>query len=99
MTVFALLGSTALWLLYSWLASAIIASYLSGRKGYSERVGLACGLLLNVVGVVIWLIVPAKADSLWKKIGPIGRGGNKKRREAIAAESSTAEPGPPPPAG
>ena len=52
MTVFALLGSTALWLLYSWLASAIIASYLSGRKGYGERAGLACGLLLNVVGVI-----------------------------------------------
>jgi hypothetical protein len=34
MTVFALLGSTALWLLYSWLAAAIIASFLSGRKGY-----------------------------------------------------------------
>jgi hypothetical protein len=99
MTVFALLGSTALWLLYSWLASAIIASYLSGRKGYGERVGLACGLLLNVVGVVIWLIVPAKADSLWKKIGPIGRGGDKQRREAIAAESSTTEPDPPPAAG
>jgi hypothetical protein len=96
MTVFALLGSTALWLLYSWLASAIIASYLSGRKGYGERVGLACGLLLNVVGVVIWLIVPAKAESLWKKIGPVGRGGSKKRREEIAAESGTAEPGPPP---
>ena len=44
MTIFALLGSTALWLLYAWLLSAIIASYLSGRKGYGERVGLAFGL-------------------------------------------------------
>ena len=50
-TVFALLGSKALWLTYAWLASAIIASYLSHRKGYSERAGLASGLLLNVVGV------------------------------------------------
>jgi hypothetical protein len=99
MTVFALLGATALWLLYTWLASAIIASYLSGRKGYGERVGLACGLLLNFIGVVIWLIVPPKAESLWKKIGPIGRGGDKRRREAIAGESGTAEPGPPPAAG
>ena len=55
MTVFALLGSTALWLLYSWLAAAIIASYLSGRKGYGERPGLASGLLLNFLGVIIWL--------------------------------------------
>jgi hypothetical protein len=93
--VFALLGSKALWLLYTWLASAIAASYLSGRKGYGERVGLACGLLLNAIGVVIWLIVPAKAESLWKKVGPFGRGGSKERREKIAAESGTAEPGPP----
>ena len=33
MTVFALLGSTALWLTYAWLLSAIVSSYLSGRKG------------------------------------------------------------------
>jgi hypothetical protein len=72
--VFALLGATALWLTYAWLASAIIASYLSGRKGYSERAGLASGLLLNVIGVVVWLIVPPKADSLWKKVGPWGTG-------------------------
>ena len=95
MIVFGLLGSTALWLLYSWLASAIVATYLSGRKGYGERVGLACGLLLNVIGVLIWLIVPAKQDSLWKKVGPWGRGGSKQRRDAIASESGT-EAGPPP---
>jgi hypothetical protein len=89
MPVFALLGSTALWLLYSWLASAIVASYLSGRKGYGERVGLASGLLLNAIGIVIWLIVPPRRDSLWKKIGPFGRGGDKSRRERIAKESGT----------
>jgi hypothetical protein len=89
MTVFALLGSTALWLLYSWLAAAIAASYLSGRKGYGEKVGLASGLLLNVIGVLIWLVMPARADSLWKKIGPFGRGGDKQRRETIAKESGT----------
>jgi hypothetical protein len=92
MTVIALIGSTALWLLYSWLASAIIASYLSGRKGYGERAGLASGLLLNVIGVIIWLVVPPRRDSLWKKIGPFGRGGSRKRRDAIAEESGT-EPG------
>jgi hypothetical protein len=72
MTVFALLGATALWLTYAWLASAIIASYLSGRMGYGERVGLAFGLLLNAIGVLVWLVVPPKADSLWKKVGPFG---------------------------
>jgi hypothetical protein len=82
MTVFALLGSTALWLLYSWLAAAIIASYLSGRKGYGERVGLACGLLLNFVGVVIWLVVPPRRESLWRKVGPFGR----PKAEQVAGE-------------
>ena len=93
MTLFALLGSTALWLLYSWLAAAIIASYLSGRKGYGERVGLASGLLLSLIGVIIWLVMPPRAESLWKKIGPFGRGGDKHRREAIARESGSDDTG------
>ncbi len=74
MTVFALLGSASLWLLYGWLASSILASYLSGRKGYGEKIGLACGLLLFVLGPIIWLVYPAKADSKWKTLGPFGRG-------------------------
>lgn len=73
MTLFALIGSQALWLLYAWLLSAIVASYLSGRKGYGERPGLASGLLLTVLGVVIWLFVPAKPDSMWKRYGPFRR--------------------------
>ena len=75
MTVFALLGVKALYLTYAWLLSAIVASYLSNRKGYGEKVGLASGLLLNVVGVLIWLLWPAKPDSRWKLQGPVGRGG------------------------
>jgi hypothetical protein len=74
MTGFALLGSTALWLLYAWLLSAIVASYLAARKGYSEKLGLATGLLLHVVGVVIWLVWPPRPDSKWKTLGPFGRG-------------------------
>jgi hypothetical protein len=73
MTVFALLGATALWLLFAWLASAIIASYLSERKGYGQRPGLASGLLLNAIGIIVWLVIPAKQESLWKKVGPWGR--------------------------
>ena len=86
MTVFALLGSTALWLLYSWLAAAIIASYLSGRKGYGERVGLACGLLLNFVGVLIWIFVPPRKESLWRKVGPFGRPKAEQVAEEIEAK-------------
>jgi hypothetical protein len=73
LVIFGLLGATALWLTYAWLLSAIVASYLSGRKGYGERPGLAFGLLLNVIGVLIWLVVPPRAESLWKKVGPFGR--------------------------
>jgi fucose permease len=71
---FALLGAKALWLLYLWLLAAIVASYLSERKGYGEKIGLAFGLLFTVVGTIIWLFWPAKPDSKWKKIGPVGRG-------------------------
>ena len=68
-----MIGSTALWLMYAWLLAAIVASYLSGRKGYSEKSGLASGLLLHVIGVIIWLVIPAKEHSKWKTVGPFGR--------------------------
>jgi hypothetical protein len=73
MTVTALIGATALYLLFAWLASAIAASYLSGRKGYGEKIGLASGLILAVLGVVIWLVWPPKPDSDWKVVGPFGK--------------------------
>jgi hypothetical protein len=71
--VFALLGSKALYLTYAWLLSAVAASWLSERKGYGPKPGLASGLLLTVVGLIIWLIVPARADSRWKVQGPLPR--------------------------
>jgi hypothetical protein len=71
----AVIGSKALWLTYLWLASAIAASYLSARKGYSEKLGLAFGLLLSLAGVLIWLAWPAKRDSRWKLQGVFGSGG------------------------
>jgi hypothetical protein len=88
MTLFALIGASALWLLYLWLLSAIAASYLSERKGYGEKLGLAFGLLLSIVGTVIWLIWPPRPDSKWKTLGPIGRG--KSDREAVQAGDGTA---------
>jgi hypothetical protein len=89
MTVFALLGSKALWLLYAWLLSAIVASYLSNRKGYGEKTGLAFGLLLHVVGVIIWLVWPARPESRWKTSGPWGRA-RATRAEAPAPETPPA---------
>ena len=71
--VLAVIGASALYFLFVWLASAIAASYLSGRKGYGERPGLALGLLLPVISVVVWAIWPAKDESDWKVIGPFGR--------------------------
>jgi len=65
--ILAALGVKALWLLYAWLASAIIASALSNRKGYGEKLGLGTGLLLSVIGAIIWLLVPAKPESRWKQ--------------------------------
>ncbi len=69
----AVIGANALYYLFIWMASAIIASYLSGRKGYGERIGLAFGLILAPIGIIVWLIVPAKAESDWKVVGPWGR--------------------------
>jgi hypothetical protein len=82
--VFALLGVKALWLTYIWLASAIIASWLSDRKGYGQKRGLATGLLLTFVAIPIWLFWPAKQDSRWKVQGPIPRRGAQTVAEARA---------------
>jgi hypothetical protein len=80
MMLFGLIGATALWLLYLWLVSTIAASYLSERKGYGEKPGLASGLILSIVGTLIWLLVPARDDSKWKTVGPFGRGENAAKR-------------------
>jgi hypothetical protein len=69
MTVLALIGAKAIYLLWVWLASAIICSLLSARKGYGEKPGLAAGLLLSAVGILVWLVWPARKDSLWKTEG------------------------------
>ena len=67
--VIGLIGAKALWLTYLWLASAILASAVSARKGYGEKPGLAAGLLLSVFGALIVLAWPAKPDSPWKREG------------------------------
>ena len=99
-TVVALIGSKGLYLLYIWLASAIAASWLSDRKGYGEKPGLTTGLLTSAVGILIWLLVPAKKDSKWKLQGPIPRrgGGGQTVAEARAkgvGEDAPSTPDPP----
>jgi uncharacterized membrane protein YbhN (UPF0104 family) len=66
-------GALVLLWLYVWLISTICATYLSERKGYGDRPGLASGLILSAIGAIIWLIVPPKPDSKWKTVGPWGR--------------------------
>jgi len=73
MTMLAVIGVSALYLLYGWLLSAIIASFLSHKKGYGERIGLASGLLLTFVGVLIWLVVPSKPTSDWGRRKAAGK--------------------------
>jgi fucose permease len=88
--VIAAIGAKALYLLYAWLASAIIANYVSERKGYGAKLGLALGLLLSVIGAIIMLVLPARQDSRWKLQGPFGSGGGKTVAEA-RAERDTEE--------
>jgi hypothetical protein len=71
MNVFAVIGIKALYLLFVWLLSAAIASWLSDRKGYGERVGLAFGLILSAIGLVIVLLLPGRPGSRWREEGPI----------------------------
>ena len=69
MIVLALIGAKALYLLFVWLLSAAIASWVSDRKGYGERVGLAFGLILSAIGLVIVLLLPGRPGSRWKTEG------------------------------
>ena len=82
MTIFALIGAKALYLLFAWLLSAAIGAWMSDRKGYGERLGLTFGLLLTVVGLLIVVLLPGRPGSRWKVEGPIprrGRGGRAHR--------------------
>jgi hypothetical protein len=72
MTIFAAqIGATGLYLLFVWLISAAGGAWLAERKGYGERLGLAFGLLLSAIGLLIVLLLPGRPGSLWKDEGPI----------------------------
>jgi hypothetical protein len=73
MTVIALIGAKALYLLFIWLASAAAASWLSERKGYGERLGLTFGLILSAIGLLIVLLLPGRPGSKWKVDGRLPR--------------------------
>jgi hypothetical protein len=87
MTVLALIGAKSLYLLYGWLLSAIVGAYLSDRKGYGEKVGLASGLLLPAINVIVWILWPARRGSKWKEAGVFGSQTKADRRAKAAADS------------
>jgi hypothetical protein len=79
--VLAAIGAKALYLVYIWLLSAITASELSRSKGYGEKAGLGTGLLLSILGPLIWLAIPPKdANAEWNDRKPWQR--RRKPREA-----------------
>jgi hypothetical protein len=56
----ATIGAKALYFLFLWLISAAAAAWLSERKGYGERAGLALGLLLSAAGLLIVMLLPRR---------------------------------------
>jgi hypothetical protein len=66
--VVAVIGSKAIYFLYAWLIGCMLASTAAGLKGYSERVGLASGLLLSLLGGVIWMFFPWRRESRWERV-------------------------------
>jgi hypothetical protein len=79
MNLLALMGANALWLMYLWLISCITAGWLSARKGYGEKPGVATGLCLSAIAIIVWLVWPPKPESKWKVVGPFGSGKNAAR--------------------
>ena len=49
------------------------------------------GLLLSAVGVLIWLLWPARADSRWKVQGPLGRARRRWPRSRAEQHAGDAE--------
>jgi hypothetical protein len=94
MTILALLGAKALYLLWAWLLGSIVASAVTERKGYGSRLGLTLGLLLSMIGAVVALLLPVRADSTWSKHGPFGR---RRVAEGARARGSGDPPAVPPP--
>lgn len=53
----AVIGVTALYLLFAWLACSILCGWMAVKAGYQEKSGLATGMLLFVAGVVVWVVI------------------------------------------
>ena len=70
----------------------MVSAWLSDRKGYGEKAGLTTSLLTSAIGVVVWLLWPAKPQSRWKVQGAIPRRGQQKTvAEARAEHEASSE--------
>ena len=67
------IGAKALYLLFIWLLSAAGAAWVADRKGYGERLGLAAGLVLSIVGLILILLLPGRPGSAWRVDGRLPR--------------------------
>jgi hypothetical protein len=83
--IYALIGAKALYLLFIWLLSASGGGWMADRKGYGERFGLTCGLLLSVIGFIIVALLPGRPGSAWKVEGWMPR-----RRHGVQASGGPA---------
>lgn len=92
MIVLAFIGAKALYLLFVWLISAAAGSWISDRKGYGERLGLAFGMILSAIGLVIVLLLPGRPGSKWKTEGWLPR--RREPGELVAAGDTPDGPSP-----
>jgi hypothetical protein len=67
------IGAISILFLYIWLLSAIASAQLSSLKGYGEKPGLGTGLILSVIGVLVWLVFPSRPGSRWRTLFRRGR--------------------------
>jgi hypothetical protein len=93
MTVYALIGAKGLYLLFVWLISAAVSARVTERKGYGERVGLAFGLILSAVGLLIVLLLPVRPHSKWKVEGWMPPTWRRRRAQPGGGQTGTAPGG------
>jgi hypothetical protein len=91
MILVATIGAKALYLLFIWLISASVGSWVSERKGYGERVGLAFGMILSAIGLLFVFLLPGRPGSAWKEDGPLP---GRRRSGAQPPDTATAEVSP-----
>lgn len=68
-TILAATGANAYWFIMLWLICAAVSGAIANRKGYPEHWGLSSGLVLLPVAVLLWLVIPGKPNSAWKREG------------------------------